>query len=200
LTEGRDYRSPNAAPPGPSKTIWGEEQKTWLKKTLLESDATFKLLISPTPMVGPDDQTLPEVTGRKGEKTKRDNHVNPPGFRDEGEAFFGWLKDHGFLEKDFYIVCGDRHWQYHSIHPSGFEEFSSGAIVDANSRMGRAPGDPDSTDPQALVRQPYTQDEPSGGFLLVTVEPEGEGSRPSIEFSFYDDTGVRLYHHVKLAR
>jgi alkaline phosphatase/alkaline phosphatase D len=200
LTEGRDYRTANEAPPGPSKTIWGNEQQAWLKTTLLQSDATFKLLISPTPMVGPDDQELPDVTGRKGEKTKRDNHVNPPGFRYEGEAFFAWLKDNGFLEKNFYIVCGDRHWQYHSIHPSGFEEFSTGAIVDANSRLGRAPGDPDSTDPDAKVRQPYTQDKPSAGFLMITLEPEGVGGRPSTQFSFYDDTGAQLYDHVKIAR
>jgi alkaline phosphatase/alkaline phosphatase D len=110
------------------------------------------------------------------------------------------LKDNGFLEKNFYIVCGDRHWQYHSIHPSGFEEFSTGAIVDANSRLGRAPGDPDSTDPDAKVRQPYTQDKPSAGFLMITLEPEGVGGRPSTQFSFYDDTGAQLYDHVKIAR
>ncbi|MDP7337981.1 MAG: alkaline phosphatase D family protein, partial [Vicinamibacterales bacterium] len=54
LTEGRDYRSPNMAPAGPDKTLWGAEQLAWLKRTLLESDATFKILISPTPMIGPD--------------------------------------------------------------------------------------------------------------------------------------------------
>ena len=55
LVEGRDYRSPNKMPDGPNKTIWGKEQKQWLKQTLLQSKATFKILISPTPMVGPDD-------------------------------------------------------------------------------------------------------------------------------------------------
>ncbi len=53
LVEGRDYRSPNEMPDGPSKTLWGKTQLQWLKRTLLESDATFKILISPTPMVGP---------------------------------------------------------------------------------------------------------------------------------------------------
>ena len=49
LPENRIYRSPNADPDGPAKSIWGAEQKAWLKQTLLESDATFKLLVSPTP-------------------------------------------------------------------------------------------------------------------------------------------------------
>ena len=53
--EGRDYRSPHMTPQGPSKTLWGFEQLAWLKRTLLESDAVFKILISPTPLVGPDD-------------------------------------------------------------------------------------------------------------------------------------------------
>ena len=38
LTEGRDYRSPNMAPQGPDKTLWGAEQLAWLKRTLLESE------------------------------------------------------------------------------------------------------------------------------------------------------------------
>src|SRR5207249_2014527 len=48
LTEGRDLRSPNNAPDGPNKSIWGTEQKRLLMKSLLESDADFKVLISPT--------------------------------------------------------------------------------------------------------------------------------------------------------
>jgi len=53
FTENRLFRSPNKMPDGPDKTIWGTEQKEWLKKTLVDSEATFKILISPTPMVGP---------------------------------------------------------------------------------------------------------------------------------------------------
>ena len=33
LTDGRDFRSPNTMPDGPAKTIWGEQQKAWLKRT-----------------------------------------------------------------------------------------------------------------------------------------------------------------------
>jgi alkaline phosphatase D len=186
LVEGRDYRSLNRLPDGPNKTIWGEEQKRWLQQTLLESDATFKLLISPTPMVGPDDAS------------KRDNHVNHAGFRTEGDAFFAWLQEHDFLDKNFYILCGDRHWQYHSIHPSGFEEFSSGALVDQNARLGRNPGDPKSSDPQGLIKQPYTQQQASGGFLKVDVNP-GENGASSIAFVFYDENGAELYREVKQA-
>ena len=60
LTEGRDYRSPNMMAPGPDKTLWGAEQLAWVKRTLLESDATFKILISPTP----DDRARRRESGR----------------------------------------------------------------------------------------------------------------------------------------
>ncbi|RJP18644.1 MAG: alkaline phosphatase [Candidatus Omnitrophota bacterium] len=183
LMEGRDYRSPNAMPDGPEKTLWGKEQIAWLHNTLLESDATFKFLISPTPLVGPDDAY------------KKDNHVNHEGFRHEGDAFFTWLTSHDFLNKKLYLFCGDRHWQYHSIHPSGFEEFSCGTIEDANSRMGRKPGDPKSTDPNAEVKQLYTQNTPSGGFLMVTVTPTEDGASAHAEFVFYDENGVLMYRY-----
>ncbi len=54
LVEGRDFRSPNDAPDGPDKTIWGKEQLAWFQSTVTNSDATFRILISPTPIVGPD--------------------------------------------------------------------------------------------------------------------------------------------------
>ena len=187
LVEGRDYRSPNKMPDGPEKTLWGREQKAWLKKTLMASDADFKLLISPTPMVGPDDAY------------KKDNHTNHGGFRHEGDAFFSWLAENHFDQKNFYIICGDRHWQYHSIHPTGFEEFSCGALVDANSRVGRLPGDPKSTDPNAQIKQPYCMKKASGGFLLCSFIPP-ENDKPAVlAFQFYDEKGRLLYHEIKKA-
>jgi alkaline phosphatase/alkaline phosphatase D len=180
MLEGRDYRSANSFADGPGKSLWGETQRSWLKQSLRNSDATFRLIISPTPMIGPDDAT------------KRDNHTNPDGFRNEGDAFFAWLKERGM--KNIFILCGDRHWQYHSVHPIGYEEFSCGALNDENSRLGRKPGDPKSTDPQGLIKQLYTQTEKSGGFLLVHVTPE-----KSLEISFHDDHGALLHKVAKPA-
>ena len=180
------------------KTLWGAEQISWLRRTLRESDATFKILISPTPMIGPDDA---EQAGRPAEghdSLKRDNHADPAGFRHERDQFFGWLTNNGFLvDQNFFIICGDRHWQYHSIDPTGFEEFSTGALVDGNSRLGRSPGDPESTDPEGLIEQPYTQAEASGGFLHVTITP---GERPTATMRFHDERGVLLHTVVKVAR
>lgn len=180
LVEGRDYRSPNKMEDGPDKTLWGAEQIAWLKKTLSASDAAHKILISPTPMVGPDDAY------------KIDNHTNHKGFRHEGREFFTWIKEQKLDEKGFYIICGDRHWQYHSVDPTGIEEFSCGAINDANSRLGRDPGDPKSTDPKAEIKQAHRQKEASGGFLRVVALKTGEA-----KFEFYDEKGELLYEATK---
>ena len=206
LLEGRDHRDPNIADPGPGKTMWGEEQKAWLQRTLKESDATFKIIISPTPMVGPDDAWTGKQggflaplfggnpVGQAGDRRKRDNHTNPFGFRDEGEGFFDWLLDQDLDEKEVYFVCGDRHWQYHSIHPSGFEEFSAGALVDGSSRLGPQPGDEGSTDPEGRISQLYQQKEPGGGFLEIMVSPSSGETPPTLAFTFYDKHGTQLYH------
>jgi alkaline phosphatase/alkaline phosphatase D len=212
LLESREYRDPNTRAPGPDKTLWGAEQKMWLRRTLLESDATFKIIISPTPLVGPDD-AMTEVQGgvlaplfggraigQEGDKRKRDNHTNVYGFKDEADAFFDWLTENGFRTKNLTFICGDRHWQYHSIHPQGFEEFCSGAIIDGSARLGPRPGDEKSTDPDGLISQPYRQEEASGGFLEVTITPRTEEVPAQATFTFYDEHGVLLYSVERPAR
>ena len=169
--EGRDFRSPNKMPDGPEKTIWGREQRDWLQKTLKESDADWKVIITPTPMVGPD------------RNSKTDNHANLNGFKHEADSFFGWLRDNDI--KNVLTFCGDRHWQYHSIHPLGVEEFSVGALNDENAIRGEKPGGPKTTDPEGKIKQPYIYDKPTGGFLHVRI---GDGAQ--LVLTHHDDHGV----------
>lgn len=82
----------------------------WFKSTVERSDATFRILISPTPIVGPD------------RVTKNDNHANA-GFKHEGDLIRKFIA----RQKNMYVICGDRHWQYISKHPeTGVIEFSCG--------------------------------------------------------------------------
>jgi len=187
FTENRDYRSPNRSPDGPEKTIWGVKQRRWLKQTLKASNATFKLIITPTPLIGPDD------------KSKIDNHTNIGGFQHERDEFFQWIAQEKLDQQGLYLICGDRHWQYHSIAPSGIEEFSTGALVDANSRLGVKPGSKRGTDPQAEIKQPYTSNPASGGFLFVKIKPSDTGKSGTASFLFYDENG-ELLHQVQKSR
>lgn len=110
MVEGRDFRSPNPDPDGPNKTIWGKQQFDWLRASVSESKATFRVLISPTPIVGPD---------RSG---KNDNHANS-GFTHEGQQVRDFLSS----QSNLVVVCGDRHWQYHSVDPkTGLREYCCG--------------------------------------------------------------------------
>ncbi|MEW4565612.1 alkaline phosphatase D family protein [Bremerella sp. JC770] len=162
LTDGRDFRSPNNMPDGPDKSIWGAEQKAWFQQTVLESDATWKILISPTPIVGPD------------RANKNDNHANE-GFAHEGNEIRTWLQQN--VPDNFFVVCGDRHWQYHSVDPdTGVKEFSVGAA--SNSHAGGTPG-----------RNPkiHRFHKVQGGFLNVLVDAQPESSE--ITFQLCDVDG-----------
>lgn len=172
LTEGRDHRSANKSPDGPEKTLWGEEQRKWLQSALAKSDAKWKIMINPTPMVGPDDAY------------KSDNHANLQGFRHEADAFFAWVQENQI--ENLVLVCGDRHWQYHSVHPTGVNEFACGALNDENSRMGVAPGEEFGSDPDGKIQQLFTSPEPSGGFLQIEA-----GER--LRLTHFTDDGQQLY-------
>lgn len=143
MTENRDYRSANNMKDGPTKTILGEEQKAWLKKTILESDATHKFIITPGPIVGPD------------KRGKNDNHSNK-GFFTEGQE----LRDFIGKLKNTYVICGDRHWQYCSKDPkTGVLEMGCGPINDQH-KYGGNPGK------HAEFHRYFGK---KGGFLAVSV-------------------------------
>ncbi len=170
LTEGRDFRSPNRMPDGPEKSIWGREQKEWLKRTLLESDADWKVLISPTPIVGPD------------RTNKADNHSNAA-FAHEGNEFRRWVRDK--LPENFFVICGDRHWQYHSVHPAtGVHEFATGPASDVHA--SGTPGE----NPQY-----HRFHRVKGGFLSVSVS--GSGGKSAIVFRHHNVNGAVVYEYKR---
>ncbi|MFN3322568.1 MAG: alkaline phosphatase D family protein [Bryobacteraceae bacterium] len=169
LVEGRDYRSPNTMPDGPDKTIWGVEQKQWLMRTMAESDADWRILVSPTPIVGPD------------RPNKGDNHSNAR-FAWEGRQFRTWAKE--TLGDNFVNINGDRHWQYHSVHPeTGTHEFSVGAASD--SHASGSPGED---------RNFHRFHRMLGGFLEVETERRGRESH--LHFRLRDVMGKPTYTHT----
>ena len=166
LLEGRDFRSPNPDPDGPSKTILGAEQKAWLKRTVEESDADWKVIVSPTPWVGPD------------RSNKNDNYANE-GFATEGKEMRAWAGQ----KKNLIVVCGDRHWQYHSVDPaSGLHEFSTGPASDEHA--GGSPGEDQTYHKFHRVK---------GGYASVSVQPAAAGSKLTVKF--HDVNGAPVYEY-----
>ena len=154
FVEGREFRSPNRMDDGPEKSIWGAEQKAWFKETFAASDATFRVLVSSTPIVGPD------------RSSKKDNHANAA-FRHEGDELRAFLAS----QPNAYVICGDRHWQYVSEDPaSGVREYSCGPTTDKHaggfSQKNRS-------DAHRYLKV-------CGGFLEVSLEYE-DGA-PSLAF------------------
>jgi alkaline phosphatase D len=164
LVEGRDFRSPNNMPDGPEKTIWGAEQKQWFFDTVQASDATFKVLLSPTPVVGPDRL-----------KGKNDNHSNAA-FATEGNEIRAFIA----AQPNMTVVCGDRHWQYASIDPkTGLREFSCGPASDKHA-AGYS---------EEFYGEMHRFLRVKGGFLSVDVDSKAE----SITFKHHRVDGTVRY-------
>jgi alkaline phosphatase D len=161
LVEGREYRTDNWEPDNENKTIWGKEQKMWFQETVENSDATFKILISPTPVVGPDRA-----------KGKNDNHSNNA-FKTEGT----WLRQY-LSSNDIFVINGDRHWQYVSVDlETGLMEFSQGPSSNSHAQGW---SQDDKRPEHKFLRV-------NGGFLAVKIYRES--NRPVIEFIHYDVDG-----------
>jgi alkaline phosphatase D len=170
LPEGRDFRSPNNMPDGPEKTIWGEKQKEWFKKSVQASDATFRVLISPTPLVGPD------------RSNKDDNHANK-GFTHEGDELRRFIA----AQKNMVVCCGDRHWQYLSVDPkTGLREYSCGPASDKHAG-GWKQGN--------VIPEYHKYLNVVGGFLCGTVERTGD--KPTLTFRWYGVSG-KVNHEDRL--
>lgn len=169
LMEGRDYRSPNDAPDGADKSIWGEEQKQWLRETLAASKARFRVVISPTPLVGPDRDS------------KSDNHANAS-FSAEGAEVRKLLAQY----PNTVSVCGDRHWQYHSIDPeTGLHEFSVGPL--SNRHAGGWKPDDFRAEVHQFLRV-------SGGYLELDLTGADESRRLTLRH--VDTLGQEQHRHT----
>ena len=126
-----------------------------------ESDATFRILCSPTPIVGPD------------RTNKHDNHSNLA-FTHEGDE----LREFISKQKNMYVVCGDRNWQYVSVNAkTGVREYSCGPASDKHAGGW--------SDDMRYPEHQYLS--VIGGFLGVIVDrSQGE---PTVTFRHYSVDG-----------
>jgi len=160
IVEGRNYRNQNYLEDGPNKTIWGRAQKQWFFDTVTDSDASFKVLITSSPILGPD------------RKNKNDNLSNA-GYSFEQAEILNFIKK----QKNLFIVNGDRHWQYVThLKNTNLWEFGCGAGADVHAGGWR----------QEDFRPEHEFLRVKGGFLSVSVS---SGREPKIKFIHHDIEG-----------
>ena len=166
IIEGRNYRSPNIMDDGPDKTIWGADQKKWFYETIENSSATFKVLITSSPILGPD------------KVDKNDNLSNIKYAHEQGEIL-DFIKN----QKNIYIVNGDRHWQYVThIDGTNLWEFGCGAGTDSHSLTGGWNRGGPMPEHKFLRLK--------GGFLSVDVT--NIDNKPEIRFTHHDVDGKKV--------
>jgi len=172
LPAGRQFRSPNRMPDGPDKSIWGREQKRWFFESVKNSDATFRIVVNSTPIVGPDRDN------------KNDNHANV-GFKWEGDEIRRFVS----TQKNMYLVCGDRHWQYVSVDPvTGVTEYSCGPTSDKHAGGWK----------QENVSPMHRYLNVKGGFLRVVVSRVKGQAQAA--FQHYGVDGQLYHEDIKRAR
>jgi alkaline phosphatase D len=171
MMEGRDFRTPDWQEKSTSTpTLWGREQIKWLGETLGASTATFRVIITSVPVVGPD------------RSNKDDNYANA-GFAVEGNEIRELLARYPNLT----VITGDRHWQYVSVDPAtSVQEWSVGP-----SSAYRAGGwDEETPRPEhRFLRTGH------GGFLSGVVTPTATGA--SLELRLHDIDGRVVYRELK---
>lgn len=164
IEEGHHHRDKDA------NKIWGDEQRVWLEQRIKESEATFKILIATTPLIGPvvaddfDPTFIP------------DKHANDK-FRAETELFLNNIKD----VPNFFIIAGDRHYKYHSIINSAnfpqlshINEFGTGAVAGPPHAVGGG-GIPSSDLAIRIFQDGLEGTGPSAGYLRVEVSENSYG-------------------------
>jgi alkaline phosphatase D len=81
LLDTRQYRSPNAQPDGPEKTMLGAAQRSWLVERLARSDAVWKLVVSSVPLSVPTGRWVRD--GWANRRTPLDPAGDETGFEHE---------------------------------------------------------------------------------------------------------------------
>lgn len=111
LLDTRSYRDPNVNwDPHPRtltpKTMLGEEQFAWLQETLASSEATWKFIVTSTPLSYPTGFPQPEVDGRDGWADYTENS----GYETELMSLLFYIESQNIHNVVF--LTGDTHWPF----------------------------------------------------------------------------------------
>jgi alkaline phosphatase D len=182
ILDTRQYRSDNAQPDGPDKTMLGEAQRAWLLDAVPASAATWKVIVSSVPLAIP--------TGRPEARDGWSN-ANVFGFAPEQGTGFSHERDailrhfHARGVKNLVFVAADVHHaeviEHQPVRDWIVHELIAGPL-------SAAPGRPRPLDVRLRPRSLFAQ---GGRFTFgeVTIEP----GRLTVQL--LDEQGVVLFTH-----
>lgn len=165
VLDTRQYRDPNLELEG--KTLLGRDQMEWLKSSLADSDATWKVIATPAPMGHPSDSwaTEAERTGYEAELLELVTHIN-------GEDISNVIA----------VAADVHHSQVGAYDPDDDGEFEFYEAI--AGPLGAYPGTPDDLYPPLNPTEFFAK----GGYFnfgTVSVNQSGE----TLTIGIYDETG-----------
>jgi alkaline phosphatase D len=185
ILDTRQYRSRNADPDGPAKTMLGERQLQWLLSGLTESTATWKVIVTTVPLSIPKGGGV-GVPGNDGWAGGTDG----TGFERERQVIVDYIL--GRMVKNVVFLAGDVHYvQANAYDPDGdgipdFHEFMAGPLSAAPGRLTSASA---GLRPTTLINE--------GGYFnfgLVRV------TKSSFDVTVLDEAGATRFSHQLLTK
>jgi alkaline phosphatase D len=149
ILDTRQYRSRNADPDGPAKTMLGAAQLKWLLDGLVQSSATWKVVATTVPLSVPKGggASAPGYDGWAG-------GPDGTGFERERQVIVDAILAKKL--KNVVFIAGDVHWvQANAYDPDGdgvvdFHEFVAGPL---SARPGRLTAASETLHPRRLINE-----------------------------------------------
>ncbi|NGZ59782.1 MAG: hypothetical protein CV081_04685 [Nitrospira sp. LK265] len=185
ILDTRQYRSRNADPDGPVKTMLGAAQLAWLLDGLRTSTATWKVIVTSVPLSIPKGGNV-NVPGYDGWAGGPDG----TGFERERQVIVDAILDQKI--KNVVFIAGDVHWaQANAYDPDqdgviDFHEYIAGPL---SAPPGRFAPTREELHPTQLFHEVGYHN-----FGLVRVTKE------ALEVTVVDEAGAKRFSHVVPAR
>jgi len=181
ILDTRQYRSKNAEPDGPGKTMLGTAQREWLVKGLTESTATWKVIATSVPLSNPKGGSK-QVPGNDSWARGADG----TGFQTELQAIVQAILSRRIT--NLVWLAGDVHFAQVNVYdPDGdgkpdFHEFICGPL-------SAAPGKPTQPNPDLAATTLYTEGH-FQNFCRVAI------NGPTLRLEVFDEAGRARFTHV----
>jgi alkaline phosphatase D len=183
ILDTRQYRSPNAEPDGPGKTMLGAAQRRWLVDSVSTSTATWKVVVSSVPL------SIPTGTPTRRDSWSSASVYGTPqeggtGFATERDAILRQLRERG-VKNLVFLVADVHHAEVIRHQPAPgwtFHEFVAGPL---SAGFGRPRPLDEGLNPRSLFARGGVNN-----FGEIAIEPA------HLTVRLRDEEGAVLFTHT----